>query len=112
MWAALCVLLIVLGIMWAVMVSRSGTGTIEHFYDNIPYKYQWNVSKCLSAGCVKRTSYNCYRGCNALGMDTEEGCQAKCLDIGDMVFDSIKYQNYTWQGLLPKFNKFSLLNAK
>jgi hypothetical protein len=77
----------------------------ESFYDVTPYNIVWDIDKCLTGSCVMDKSYKCYKYCDYI-QDTpaKEHCQIECLNIGDEMFDYLKYQNYNFP--LEKVNKF------
>ena len=85
----------------------------EHFYDMAPYELHWDTFKCLDGDCVKKASYECYKWCdNWDEPGGSENCKMRCADYGDEMFDSLKFQNYTFGGILPKFDKVTLLKDR
>ena len=99
---------------------------IEPFWDITPYEKHWKTFKCLGPECVKKTSYDCYKWCDywdALAKDEHgeavegkeggaENCRLRCADFADQQFDYLKWQDYTWNYLNPKFKEVSLLGPK
>lgn len=89
--------------------------TYEHYYDTVPYNIQWDLDKCLTGSCVIKKSYDCYKYCdNIADSSSSQHCQMNCLDIGDEMFDNLKWQNYNWPLDYSNkyFKKYSLLNSK
>jgi hypothetical protein len=89
------------------------TPIYESFHDVIPYNIVWDIDKCFDGKCVMDKSYKCYKYCdNVQASEAKQKCQLECLNIGDEMFDNLKYQNYTWP--LNKtnilFNKYTILN--
>lgn len=83
---------------------------IEGYYDITPYEKHWDIFKCLDGPCVRKTGYECYKWCNNWDESGgSENCKMRCADYADEMFDSIKFQDYTWSYLLPKFSQYTLL---
>lgn len=103
----------------------------ETFYNILPYSYDWNIYKCLDMDCVKQKSLKCFEACDSvhksdkidrpefykiwknkknLHISDVEQCKMACMNEGDHQSDVLKWNNYTWNSLLPKFSKVSLLN--
>lgn len=83
---------------------------VEHYQNIVPYSYNWNIFKCLDRYCVIKKSYDCYKYCQTLDdvIGGDQQCQLQCLDLGDEMFDYIKYQNYTWGNELKVANDIRL----
>ena len=82
------IILIVIVVMW---MSR-----VEHYYNITPYKLHWDMYKCLSYDCITKRSHKCYEYCQNLKERERKLCEIECLNEGDRLFDSIKWQDYTW----------------
>lgn len=77
----------------------------EHFYDITPYRFRWNISKCNSTPCVMKEGYKCFLWCNNWKEPAaQEACRTTCLDDTDQQMDILKWNNYTWNYLQPRFN--------
>ena len=95
---------------------------IRIYYDITPYEAHWDIFKCLDPQCVKDKSYKCYKWCdniNGSGISSTSGtdgaaenCRLRCADYADEMFDSLKFQNYTWNYLLSRFDKVTLLKDR
>jgi len=86
---------------------------VEHYYDITPYEAHWNIFKCLDQECIRKKGYECYEWCkNWEESGGSENCKMRCADYADEMFDSLKYQNYTWNYLLPRFDKVSILKDR
>ena len=99
---------------------------IEPFWDITPYEKHWKIFKCLDPECAISKSYQCNKWCDyweALakyekgeGVEGKEGgaenCRLRCSDYADQQFDYLKWQDYTWNYLNPKFKEVSLLGPK
>ena len=97
-------------IILAIRYKKSTEVLTESFYDIAPYDLHWNIFKCLDPECVKKTSYECYKWCDNWEENAAaENCRVKCSDYADEQFDSLKFNDYTFNYLLPKFNKVTIL---
>jgi hypothetical protein len=106
-------MLIILLILIAVILLYKDNVTIEGYYDITPYEAHWNIFKCLDPKCIKDRSYKCYKWCNNWSEPGgQENCRLRCADYADEMFNSLKFQNYTWNYLNPRFRDVSLLNTK
>ncbi len=77
---------------------------LEGFYDLVPYDLNWDMFKCLDPWCIKNKSYTCYNYCdNIKELGAQENCRMRCLDYADQTFDSLKFQNYTFNSALTRF---------
>ena len=99
---------------------------IEPFWDITPYEKHWDLFKCLDPECAIDKSYKCNKWCDyweALGKSEKgnavqgkeggaENCRLRCSDYADQQFDYLKWQDYTWNYLNPKFKEVSLLGPK
>jgi hypothetical protein len=87
----------------------------EHYYDITPYEYHWNIFKCYDSDCARKRNYECYKYCDNI-INNRGGaadyCRLMCGDYTDLQYDHLKFNNYNWNSLLPKFSKYSLLNEK
>ena len=102
--------LIVLTIISAVVLAIKLSKQTEPFYDITPYELHWDTFKCLDSECVKKNSYECYKWCDHWPeFGGAENCRLRCSDYADEMMDSIKFQNYTWGRMLPRFDKVSIL---
>jgi hypothetical protein len=82
----------------------------ESFYDITPYEAHWDIFKCLDPECVKKKSYDCYKWCdNWDEKGGSENCRLRCSDYADEQFDYLKFNDYTFNYLLPKFDKVTIL---
>ena len=82
---------------------------IEPYWDITPYKYHWNIFKCLDMDCIKKRSYICNRWCDSWAeLGGSENCRLRCTDYADQQADYIKFNNYTWGKTLPKFSQYAL----
>ena len=50
-------LIIVLAVI-LILISLHNNTTIEGYYGLTPYKYHWNIFKCLTSDCLIKESYN------------------------------------------------------
>jgi hypothetical protein len=103
------ILIIILIIVYVVFFKQR----YEHFYDIIPYNIVWGIDKCLEGNCVIKKSYDCYKYCQTIQDDiAKQKCEVECLNIGDEMFDYLKYQNYNWplKSTNIHFRNYSLLN--
>lgn len=110
-------MLIILIILIIILIYFLIKNRYETYYDVLPYKYDWDIYKCLDMDCVKQKSLDCFNACETLEQNklttrdgTIEQCQMACMNHGDLQADVLKWDNYTWNSLLPKFSKVSLLN--
>lgn len=70
---------------------------VEPYYNITPYNLHWDIYKCLDGGCVIKKSYDCYEYCKYIvESGARQQCEVGCLDVGDEMFDFLKYQNYNW----------------
>jgi len=120
---SVCVIITIIGIVLAIKLykgnvniyqeSTSEQELIEGYYDITPYEAHWNIFKCLDPKCIKDKGYECYKWCNNIEeTGAAENCRVKCADYADEMFDSIKLQNYTFNYLLPRFSKVTLLKDR
>ena len=101
----LCLILII----YIIFFNKS----YEHFYDIVPYNIIWDINKCLVGDCVINKSYKCYKYCaNIQDSAAKQHCDIECLNIGDEMFDYLKYQNYNWplNDSNKYFKNYSILN--
>jgi len=104
-------LLILLIVLLIPLTIKNNTKNTEHYYDITPYSYHWNLFKCYDMDCVNKKGLACYKWCNKWAESGgKHNCRIKCLDFGDIQSDNLKYNNYTWNSLLPHFSKISLLS--
>jgi hypothetical protein len=86
---------------------------VEGYYDITPYEAHWDIFKCLDPKCVKEKSYKCYKWCdNWEEPGGSENCKMRCADYADEQFDSLKLNNYTFNYLLPRFDKVTILKDR
>lgn len=102
--------LLIVTILIICMMNGNVFITQEHFWDITPYNKHWEIFKCLDPQCIKDTSYQCYKFCDHI---SEEGasrnCRMRCLDYADQQFDYLKFQDYTWNYLNPRFKQVTVL---
>lgn len=85
----------------------------EHFWDMAPYKLHWDTFKCLDSNCARKKSYDCYKWClNIPEGAAKDNCQMRCSDYADQQYTSLKFNNYTFNALLPRFKHVALWNDK
>lgn len=88
-----------------IIYLKKSVGSIERFYDITPYSYRWNISKCNSTPCVMKEGYKCYLWClNWKEPGAQQACRKNCLDDTDNQMNVLKWNNYTWNYLQPRFN--------
>nr|QBK89399.1 MAG: hypothetical protein LCMiAC02_04940 [Mimivirus LCMiAC02] len=98
-------ILIVIIIILILILFSVFNKKIEPFWDITPHKYRWNIFKCLTSECVMDKSYECYKWCdNWPEPGGSNKCRRKCFDYADLQSDNLKYNNYFWNRLLPKFS--------
>lgn len=103
-------LLVVSGIILFMRYKKSYHIDAEGFYDITPYEAHWDIFKCLDPECVKKKSYDCYKWCDNVDEPAaSENCRLRCADYADEQFDSLKFNDYTFNYLLPKFDKVTIL---
>lgn len=86
------------------------TYEIENFWDITPYNQHWKIFSCLDQNCVRKKSYECFKWCdNWAEPGGRENCRMRCMDYADEMFDQLKFMDYRFHKLLPKFNNYSLL---
>lgn len=91
MYRIIILLLILLIGMYILSDNR------EHYYDITPYNLHWNVFKCLNGTCAIKKSYDCFKYCDYIKESgAMQQCKVSCLNVGDEMFDYLKYQNYNW----------------
>lgn len=107
----LLILLVILpAIIILLLADNKDKKSIENYYDITPYDYHWDIYKCYDMECAKEKGLRCYKWCNKWKEPgAQHNCRVKCLDYGDVQSDYLKFNNYTWNSLLPHFNKVSLL---
>ena len=92
-----------------ILISLHNNTTIEGYYGLTPYKYHWNIFKCLTSDCLIKESYKCNRWCDKWAEPGgRANCRVRCLDYADQQADSIKHNNYTWFWALPLLNKYAI----
>ena len=70
------------------------------------------IFSCYDTDCIKKNSYECYKWCDNWGEPGgRENCRMRCMDYADQMFDQIKFMDYRFHRLLPKFKQYSLLNS-
>jgi len=85
----------------------------ENFWDIVPYKYSYNMFKCFDSDCLLRNSYICYKYCDVISEPGAKGrCRQRCSDYADIQADVLKFNNYNWNIILPKWSKYALFNKK
>lgn len=111
---SLIIVLIIIGIALFIRINKEYLQEqTEGFYDIAPIDLHWNIFKCLDPKCVKEKSYECYKWCdNWIEPGGAENCRLRCGDYADEMFDSLKMQNYTFNYLLPRFDKVTLLKDR
>jgi hypothetical protein len=110
MYHEIIVLCMVLIIVYIIIYPRK---VYENFYDIVPYNINWDIYKCLKGDCVIKKSYDCYKYCaNIADSIAKQHCEMECLNIGDEMFDFLKYQNYNWplNDSNKYFKNYSILN--
>lgn len=104
------IVIIIISIVLMYMLLKKDE--IEPYYDVLPYKYHWNIFKCLTPECIKKEGYKCYKECDTIPeLGAGENCRMRCMDYSDQQFDQIKFQDYRFHGLLPSFYNYTLLNG-
>jgi len=105
--------LIVIAILIICMINANvlaDNSKLEHYWDITPYEKHWEIFKCFDPECVKDKSYQCYKFCDHISEDgARENCRMRCLDYADQQFDYLKFQDYTWNYLNPRFKKVTIL---
>ncbi len=82
---------------------------IEGYYDMIPYKYHWDMFKCLDMECLKEKTKICHDWCNNWGeTGGRENCRMRCMDFADQYAEQLKLNNVIWNRILPKFEYASM----
>ena len=103
-------ILILILILIPYFLQNNNNQTIEHYWDITPYKYHWNIFKCLDGDCIRDESKKCYRWCDKWAEPgAQENCRYRCLDYADLMYDQYKFNNYTFDRVLPKFEEWSIL---
>lgn len=106
------IVIIIMSIV-VILILLKQTSQKEHYYDLTPYNLHWDIFKCLDADCVIKKSYICYKWCdNWDEPGGSENCRTRCADYADEMFDSLKFQDYTFSYLLPRFKKVSILTDR
>lgn len=80
---------------------------IENYYDMTPYDLHWNIFKCYTPQCVKDEARKCYNWCDGRTY-SKQHCRIRCLDYADQYIEQLKFNNYTFNRILPKFKYFAL----
>ena len=109
MYIKIIAIIVLLIMMYLIFFKKS----YETFYNITPYNLHWDIYKCLEGDCVVKESYKCYEYCRNIAEDgARQQCEIECLDIGDEVYDFLKYQNYNWPLLKANkyFKNYSILN--
>ncbi len=104
-------LLVLLSILIFLFINNKKS--YEPFYNIVPYKFRWDIDKCLTGKCAINKAYDYYKYCNNIQDPiAQEDCQVEALNISDEMFDYLKYQNYNWplEDSNIHFKKYSLLN--
>jgi len=84
---------------------------VEYYYDLTPYKKHWDIFSCYDDKCARKTSYDCYKSCDAIGeLGAHENCRLWCGDYADLQYGSLKLDNYVFNSALPRLKQYSLLN--
>ena len=86
----------------------------EHYYNMIPYKFIYNIYKCLNTDCVLREGRKCYDFCDGFPEPAaRHTCRQRCFDHADILMsDSLKFnwRNFNYQ--MPRFKAWALFNKK
>ena len=104
----LIILLVIVSVILFYQFNKKDE--IEHYWGITPYNYHWNIFKCLDGDCIRDESRKCYRWCD--NWEEEGGsdnCRYKCMDYADIMYDQLKFNNYTFNRVLPRFEEWSLL---
>ena len=81
---------------------------IEGYYDIAPYEFHWDMFKCFDFECLKDRTKKCYDWCANWGEPGgRENCRMRCMDYADEYATSLKFNNYTFGRILPKFKYFA-----
>lgn len=124
--ALIIISILIICLINANVYNNLPINNIEPYWDITPYEKHWKIFKCLDPECTERTSYNCYKWCDFWGdlaasqkgeavqgkVGGAENCRIRCADYADQQFDYLKWQDYTWNYLNPKFKEVSLLGPK
>ncbi len=107
------VYLFVFVIVIIILFINNNNNNYEPFYNIVPYKFRWDIDKCLTGQCAIDKAYEYYKYCDNI-KDTiaKEDCRVEALNISDEMFDYLKYQNYNWplEDSNKYIQKYSLLN--
>lgn len=104
-------ILIILYILLLIYTSRVEPTNTEHFWNIIPYQYHWDIFKCLDKECLYKKGKACFDWCNNIREDNAaQQCRIGCSDTVDQFNQSLLFDYYTFNVLLPKFKKVSLYN--
>jgi hypothetical protein len=106
------IILIILCIVMIFVYINKKSVIIENYYDLVPYEYTWDISSCYDVDCIKDTTKKCYDWCDTWNEPAgRTECRMNCLDGADQMLLNVKFNDYTFSKLLPKFKKVSLLTG-
>lgn len=109
------IIIIIIAIM-IFLSSSSYFHSIKHinmegYADIAPYGLHWDIFKCLDMNCVQEKGYKCHEWCNMWAEPgAQQNCRMRCEDFSDIQAEQLKFMDYRWNYLLPKFKLYSLLN--
>lgn len=109
MWVILLLVIMVAIIIIYFLYEKKQN--VEHYYDLVPYDYVWDIYKCYNGNCIRKKGKNCYDWCKNWPEPGGKGnCRLVCLDDSDIMYQYLKFNDYNFNKMFPRFKEFSLLN--
>ena len=106
-WGIVVIFILILLIVFILIYNKPFE--IEGYYDLAPYEFHWNMFKCYDMECLKNKTRKCYEWCDNIGeTGGRHNCRMRCLDYSDQDAVQLKFNNYTFGRILPRFKYFSL----
>jgi hypothetical protein len=93
--------------------NKRNKKAVEGYHDITPYDFHWDMFKCLDMDCLKNKTKKCYDWCNNWGESGgRHNCRMRCLDYADQYAEQLKFNNYNFNRILPKFKWAALHRDK
>lgn len=106
-------LIIIILLIVICLLNNNKINKKEHYYNITPYKLHYDMFKCLDTRCLKKEVAKCYNWCdNIAEPGASENCRLDCMDDSDQQADVLKFNDYTWNRILPKFKPIALYRKK
>lgn len=104
--------LIIITILLILFITISSPNTIkEHYRDNIPGNFRWNIFRCLGTNCVIDNYSKCLDWCDHNYKQLKLGCHQSCLAYAQDTNNLLSNDKNYWGEMTPLFYRYSLLNT-